>query len=94
VLRAHKFFVNMSKCAFAQDELEYLGHIISGAGVATDPRKTQAMIQCPTPTNVTKLKGFLRPTGYYQKFVRNYGLLAKTLTNLLKKKQFSWDATT
>jgi hypothetical protein len=42
---------------FRPDELEYLAHIISGAGVATDPRKTQAMVQWPTPRNVTELKG-------------------------------------
>jgi hypothetical protein len=91
VLREHKFFVNWSKCAFAQVELEYLGHIIFEAGAAIDPKKTQAMVQWPTPTNVTELKGFLGLTGYYQKFIKNYGLLAKPLTNLLKRKQFCWD---
>jgi hypothetical protein len=91
VLREHKFFVNWSKCAFAQVELEYLGHIIFEAGDAIDPKKTQAMVQWPTPTNVTELKGFLGLTGYYRKFVKNYGLLAKPLTNLLKRKQLCWD---
>jgi hypothetical protein len=89
VLRLNKFFFNLSKCAFAQSELEYLGNNISRDGVATDPRKTQTMVQWPTPTNLTELKGFLGLTRYYRKFVKNYGLLAKPLTNLLKKEQFS-----
>lgn len=38
VIRANQFFIKLSKCSFAQEEVEYLGHIISSQGVATEPR--------------------------------------------------------
>ena len=45
VLKEHKLVAKFSKCTFAQIKLEYLGHIISGQGVSTDPAKTRAMMQ-------------------------------------------------
>jgi hypothetical protein len=90
VLKCHKFYVKLSKCEVAQQELEYLGHIISKEGVTTDPKKTEAIRKWPIPTTTTKLRGFLGLTGYYRKFVKDYGSTVKPLNNLLKKKQFMW----
>lgn len=44
VLRQHKFFAKASKCAFDQQELEYLGHIVTAQGVKFDDKKIAAMI--------------------------------------------------
>jgi hypothetical protein len=42
LLANDKWQVKLSKCTFAQQQLAYSGHIISAAGVATDPSKVQA----------------------------------------------------
>lgn len=90
LLRKHKLYAKMSKCSFAQDHINYLGHVISKHGVATYTEKTNAMAQWPTPTNATELRGFLGLTGYYRKFVPHYGIIAKPLKQQLTKKGFEW----
>ncbi|WVZ51136.1 hypothetical protein U9M48_002309 [Paspalum notatum var. saurae] len=89
-LREHQLYLKLSKCSFGQQLVDYLGHVISHKGVSTDPHKTAAMVNWPCPASLTELRAFLGLTGYYRRFVKHYGLIAKPLTQLLRLKQFDW----
>ncbi|KAA0042199.1 Transposon Tf2-6 polyprotein [Cucumis melo var. makuwa] len=43
ILREHELYANMKNCSFAQQKVEYLGHIISGEGVEVDPEKIKSI---------------------------------------------------
>lgn len=90
VLEDNGLVANKKKCLFSQKSIEYLGHVISQEGVTVDPNKVVSVAQWPTPKNVKGVRGFLGLTGYYIKFIKQYGRIAKPLTELTKKEGFKW----
>jgi len=90
ILQKSAVYLKKSKCSFGQTTVGYLGHIISDQGVAVDPEKIQAISSWPQPTTVKQLKGFLGLAGYYRKFIKDFGTIARPLTQLLRKDCFRW----
>ena len=66
-----------------QQQLTYLGHVISSKGVTTEPSKIKAVEEWETPSNVKEVR--LGLAGHYRRFVRHFGMLAHPPLNLLKK---------
>ena len=90
-LRKHKLYAKLSKCAFFQQSVTFLGHRISAAGVHVDDEKVKAVREWPTPTNVKAIRSFLGLCGYYRKFVKGFSATALPLTELTKSEnRFTW----
>jgi hypothetical protein len=94
LLQQHELKAKLSKCTFAQPELSYLGHRISAQGIATEEDKICTIRDWPVPATIKELRVFLGLAGYYRKFVQNFGIISRPLTELLKKGiQFHWTPT-
>jgi Reverse transcriptase (RNA-dependent DNA polymerase)/RNase H-like domain found in reverse transcriptase/Integrase zinc binding domain/Chromo (CHRromatin Organisation MOdifier) domain/Aspartyl protease len=81
-LQKNKLVIRFDKCKFGMKELKFLGFIISGNSVHTDPAKTQAVRDWPIPTTATALRGFLGLANYFRKFIPNYAMIAAPLSAL------------
>lgn len=62
-LRSANLRINSDKCQFFQKETKYLGHVVCGAGIQTDPDKVTAIMEMKPPENVKELprRGVLVP---------------------------------
>jgi len=92
-LKEEGYYAHPDKCEFFQQQVSFLGHVVSADGVAVQQHKVRAVKEWPTPTSKTEVKAFLGLTGYYRKFIQGYSQIALPLTELTKDKPaFTWTA--
>jgi hypothetical protein len=73
------------KCKFYQQEVKYLGLIISMEGIKIDPKKIHAMQDWEPPSNLKDICIFLGFANFYCHFVCNYSCIVQLLTFLTHK---------
>ena len=71
--------------------VEYLGHAIAADGLYPTKEKTRAIVEAPTPQDISQLRSFLGMINYYSKFLPNLSSTLAPLYRLLEKKTgWSW----
>ncbi|GMP43953.1 hypothetical protein CsSME_00013113 [Camellia sinensis var. sinensis] len=85
ILRDRKLYAKLSKCEFWLSSISFLGHVINEEGISVDPSKIEAIVNWPTPTNVSEVRCFLGLASYYRKFVKDFSRIAVPLTQLTQK---------
>jgi hypothetical protein len=83
-LAAHGLVVNVDKCEFGREEIDFLGHRISASGASPLPQKVDAIRKFPQPTTVKGLQEFLGMVNFYHRFLPGIASTLRPLYDLLR----------
>ncbi|KAF3773235.1 Uncharacterized protein EJ110_NYTH55635 [Nymphaea thermarum] len=90
LLHSHHLYAKAFKCVFGSGQVTYLEHTVTGQGVRLENDKVVAVRAWNISCGVNGLHAFLGLAGYYRHFAMNFGVMATSLTRMLKKNKFSW----
>jgi len=87
ILRQNKLVAQIDKCFFCLKQLKYLGKVVSGDGVQTDPDTVSYMVNYPIPKNVKDVRSFIGLCSHYRNFVTGFALIAEPLIKLTRSNE-------
>ena len=91
-LKKHDIYLNLDKCCFKKEEVEYLGCIILKDAIKMDLIKLSGIRDWPPLTTVKQTRSFLGFRNFYQKFISGFAHIAWPLHDLMKKNKI-WEWT-
>ncbi len=83
-LRKHSLYANLKKCQFHENEIRFLGFIVSAQGIKMEEKKIEAVRDWPEPQSVRDIQVFLGFANFYRRFIRNFSRIAAPLTSILR----------
>lgn len=85
------FSVNLRKCSFLVNEVEYLGRVVSEGQVRPSKRKVEALVNTAPPQNVKQVRQLLGLAGYFRRYIRDYATKTAPIAHLTRKGvEFRW----
>jgi hypothetical protein len=67
--------------------------VISSEGISVDPGKVREVLDWKPPRSMHQVHNFLSLAGYYRRFILNFSMISKPITDLLKKEEkYVWNA--
>ena len=77
--------INFKKCEFYKNTINYLGFELTENRYEADPKKVEAIVNAPVPTNITEMKSVMGMMLFYSNFIKNFAIIAALLYDLTKK---------
>ncbi|GKD61981.1 putative nucleotidyltransferase, ribonuclease H [Tanacetum coccineum] len=77
--------LNWEKCHFMVKDGIVLGYKLSGKGIEFDKAKINVISKLPYPINVKGVRSFLGHAGFYRRFIKDFSIISKPMTQLLMK---------
>ncbi|BHF73760.1 hypothetical protein SprV_0401684300 [Sparganum proliferum] len=82
----HGLQLNVDKCVFGVNSLDFLGHHVDQHGLTPLTEKVQWILSFPVPNTLTQLRRFIGLINYYRRFIPHCAAILAPLTDLLKSK--------
>ena len=84
-LRAAGFTLNIGKCSFFPERIDYLGFILTDGKILPNEKRVEALRKLRAPTTVAEVRSILGLLGTFQPFVPNFQSRLAPVSDLLKK---------
>ncbi|GBM33640.1 Transposon Ty3-I Gag-Pol polyprotein [Araneus ventricosus] len=85
-LKNYGLKINIGKCIFGQETLQFLGFQISSSSVSPLPNKDKVLIEYPLPKTVNELRRFLAMLNFYYRSLKHAAGVQACLNDLVKGK--------
>ena len=90
-LQEHNLTLNINKCRFLKQNLEFFGFLFTAEGTQPDPKKVSAFVESKPPKTVSEVRSYLGMANYSAQFIEDFATIAEPLRKLtFKDAKFEW----